>query len=225
MEEIAEGVLRIPLGFVNAYLVVTDDGLVLVDTGLPRTQARLVEALVEAQRRAGPVRVALLTHWHTDHMGGVAGLHRATGARVVAHELDAPIIDGSIPERRTLMMRLAAPFTGSPERTTVDEVLSVDGPFSLPGFTAVHTPGHTAGHVSFLLDRGPGVLLAGDAAASSRGRVRLSPGPVTEDKAAAVRSVAKLAALDFEIAVFGHGAPVVGGAVERFRELAASSRG
>ena len=118
-------------------------------------------------------------------------------------------------------MKLARPFTGEPEHAPVDEALSADGPFSVPGFTAVHTPGHTAGHVSYLLDRAGGFLFAGDAAASGRGKVRYAPRMVAQDQDAAERSVAKLAALQFDVAVFGHGAPVTGGAVERFRELAA----
>ena len=118
-------------------------------------------------------------------------------------------------------MKLARPLMGQPEHAPVDEVLSADGPFSVPGFTAVHTPGHTAGHVSYLLERAGGFLFAGDAAASGRGKVWHAPRMVADDQDVAEQSVAKLAGLEFDVAVFGHGAPVKGGAVERFRELAA----
>ncbi len=219
VHEIADGVLHIPLGMVNAYLVVADDGLVLVDTGLPRTHAKVEQALAEAQRSVGEIRVILVTHWHTDHIGGLAHLQAASGARVVAHALDAPVISGAQPEPATPIMRIGALVMGTSTKTPVDEVLTVDGPFSLPGFTAVHTPGHTRGHVSFLLDRAGGVLFTGDAAGSSRGRVRMAPRLVTADTTAAAASVSKLAALDFDVAVFGHGDPVTGRAVQRFREL------
>jgi glyoxylase-like metal-dependent hydrolase (beta-lactamase superfamily II) len=86
----------------------------------------------------------------------------------------------------------------------------------------VHTPGHTSGHVSFLLDRSGGVLLAGDAVGNRRGRLGVSPRLVTADPAAAAASAAKLASLRFEIAVFGHGSPLTERAVERFRALAGS---
>lgn len=65
------------------------------------------------------------------------------------------------------------------------------------------------------------MLLTGDAAASSKGEVRLTPRPVTTDRALAAASVRKLAGLRFEVAVFGHGDPILGGASERFGELAA----
>ena len=220
MDEVADGVLRIRLGYVNAYLVVTDDGLVLVDTGLPKTHAKLQHALVGAQRSVGDVRAVLLTHWHQDHTGGVGMVRAASGARVVAHAVDAPVVDGSRPAPLKPIMRIAKPFLGDSTPTPVDEALTADGPFSVPGFTAVHTPGHTDGHVSYLLDRAGGFLFVGDAAASARGKVRLSPRPVTADRDAARRSVAKLAKLTFDVAVFGHGAPVTGSAVDRFRELA-----
>jgi len=221
MDEVVDGVLRIELRYVNAYLVVTDDGLVLVDTGLPRTHAKLQQQIADAQRSVHDIRSVLLTHWHIDHTGGLAHVQRASGARIVASAIDAPVVDGSEPAPETAVMKLARPVMGQPEHAPVDEVLSADGPFSVPGFTAVHTPGHTAGHVSYLLDRAGGFLFAGDAAASGRGKVRHAPRIVAYDRDVAEQSVAKLAGLEFEVAVFGHGAPVKGGAVERFRELAA----
>jgi glyoxylase-like metal-dependent hydrolase (beta-lactamase superfamily II) len=220
VDEVVDGVLRIGLGFVNAYLVVTDDGLVLVDTGLPRTHAKLQRELAEAGRSVGEIRTVLLTHWHTDHTGGLPRVRVTSGARVVASAADAAVVTGERPAPFTTIMKLTRPLMGDPGHSPVDEVLSADGPFSVPGFTAVQTPGHTAGHVSYLLDRDGGLLFAGDAAASGRGKVVYTPRIVTEDRRAAERSVAKLAGMNFEVAVFGHGAPVRGRAVERFRELA-----
>jgi glyoxylase-like metal-dependent hydrolase (beta-lactamase superfamily II) len=221
VDEVVDGVLRLGLGYVNAYLVVTDDGLVLVDTGLPRGYARLERAITDAQRSVGEIRTVLVTHWHPDHTGGLTRVRSASGARVVAHAVDTPVITGSRRAPLKPVMKVASPFMGDAGHAPVDEVLSGDGPFSLPGFTAVHTPGHTEGHVSFLLDRAGGLLFAGDAAASARGAVRMPPRPVTADREAAARSIHKLAGLAFEVAVFGHGGPLKDRAVERFREFAA----
>src|SRR3954463_14266789 len=105
VHEIAEGVLQIPFGFVNADVVVADDGLVLVDAGLPRRQATIERALAEGQRSVVDLRTFLLTHWHPDPTGPIGALRPASGARVVAHELDAGVISGQEPEPRTLLMR------------------------------------------------------------------------------------------------------------------------
>src|ERR671927_401153 len=155
MDEVADGVFEIQILFVHAHLVVVDDGVVLVDTGLPGRSAHIDQALREVRAAIGNVRTILLTHWHGDHTGNAADLRQ-------------------------------------------------DGQFSVPGFTAIHTPGHTAGHVSFLLDRGAGVLFTGDAAVGGRRRVRHPPRVMTADTVAARASVARLAEEHFDVAVFGH---------------------
>ena len=92
----------------------------------------------------------------------------------------------------------------------------------MPGFSAVHTPGHTAGHVSYLLDRADGILFVGDAAGGAGTKVRPTPRLMTTDVATARASVRKIAGLPFEIAVFGHGKAVTEAAVDKFKALAAS---
>jgi glyoxylase-like metal-dependent hydrolase (beta-lactamase superfamily II) len=146
-----------------------------------------------------------------------------SGARVVAHAIDAAVIDGTEPLRLNAVQRMSARWTGAPDPVPIDETLRRDGPFSVPGFTAIHTPGHTAGHVSFLLDRGGGVLFTGDAAAGGRRAVRHTPRWLTVDAAAARSSVARLAGASFDTAVFGHGRAVRGNAVDLFRKLAQAS--
>src|SRR5207302_1553049 len=71
-----------------------------------------------------------------------------------------------------------------------------------------------AGQLAFLWPEHGGVLLAADAAASVFG---LSLSPMYEDLDEGRRSLAKLASLDFEVACFGHGRPIAGGAAGRFR--------
>jgi glyoxylase-like metal-dependent hydrolase (beta-lactamase superfamily II) len=223
MRAVVDGVFEVGIGYVNVHLVVTDDGVVLVDTGLPGRSAKIGRALQDIRRTIGDVRTVLLTHHHADHTGGLAEVRRRSGARVVAHESDAAYVTGA--ERavfRNPVVRVVSLFMGTPEPAPVDDVVTADGYAPLPGFTALHTPGHTAGHLSVLLDRAGGVLFAGDAAAGRRGgRVGGAPKMVSADLGQQAKSVARLAGLDFEHAVFGHGKAVTGRAVDRFREYVA----
>ncbi|GAA3340475.1 MBL fold metallo-hydrolase [Amorphoplanes nipponensis] len=223
MREVVDGVFEVPIGYVNVHLVVTDDGIVLVDTGLPRRSAKIGQALHGLRRAIGDVHTVLLTHYHPDHTGGLAEVRRRSGARVVAHAADVPYVTGAErPVTRHPVVKVVSLLMGVPEPAPVDDVVTTDGYAPLPGFTALHTPGHTAGHLSFLLDRADGVLFAGDAAAGRRGgRIGSAPKMVSADVQQQERSVARLAGLEFEHAVFGHGRAVRGRAVERFREYVA----
>jgi glyoxylase-like metal-dependent hydrolase (beta-lactamase superfamily II) len=222
VREVVDGVFEIPLGYVNVHVVVTDDGLVLVDTGLPGRAPVIERALKGIRRSLGEVRTVLVTHHHPDHVGSLAEVKRRSGARLVAHAADAPHINGAFPAPPPagVLGKLVSKVIGAVEHTKLDQLIG-DGAEPVPGFTALHTPGHTRGHLSFLLDRADGVLFAGDAAASRRGRVTGPLGPVTVDPVEAGESLKRLAERDFQYAVFGHGRAVRGSAVEAFRNAVA----
>lgn len=221
MREVVDGVIEIPITYVNAYAIVVDDGVVLVDTGLPGRVEKVATAVQQMRRKIGEVHTILLTHWHPDHVGNVAELRRRSGGRIVAHENDVPPISGASFRPRSRFLRFAAAIMPAAEPVPVDEALTTDGPISVPGFTAFHTPGHTAGHTSFLLDRAGGVLFVGDVATGGRrGGIHRSPRFVAEDRAAESASISRIADLQFELAAFGHGRPISHDAAMRFRELA-----
>ena len=102
MLEVADGVFEIGILLVHAHLVVVDDGVVLVDTGLPGRSARIEQALREAGKAIGDVRSILLTHWHADHTGDAADLHRRSGARIVATTTGQSLRSASSRHRRVL---------------------------------------------------------------------------------------------------------------------------
>jgi glyoxylase-like metal-dependent hydrolase (beta-lactamase superfamily II) len=231
--ELAPGIHRIVKGFVNAFLVEADDGLTIVDSGLPKGGEVFLRAIRGLGRDATEVRSILITHHHVDHVGSLAALGRATGATVYAPAADAAIIRGESPRPRVnppsavgrLTTSLVARFGPEADPAGIDHEV-VDGQV-LPvagGIRAIHTPGHTAGQTSYLLPRDGGVLFVGDAAANLMGR--LGP-PVrgvqsfhTEDLDEARRSFRKLGELEFDVALVGHGSPILSRASERFRAQA-----
>ena len=223
--EIAPGVVGIGFGYVNAFLVV-GHGVTLIDAGLPKRTPKLRAAI--AERRGGAALTdVLVTHHHYDHIGSLDPI-ASEGVTVWAHPLDAPVIRGvrppPAPASRGRLDRVGVSIAGrlSPKdvRARVDREVS-DGE-QIPigdGFIAHHTPGHTAGHLSFLYPSKK-ILFVGDAAANMLGRLAPPFGLYSEDHEAVKRSIATLAGLDFDVACFGHGRVLIGGAAAKFRRLA-----
>ncbi len=87
------------------------------------------------------------------------------------------------------------------------------------GARVVHAPGHTDGSVALHLPE-HGVLFTGDAVAASPVDGSVMMGALNLDRARTLASFRRLAALDTDVACFGHGDPVVGGAGEALRKAA-----
>jgi glyoxylase-like metal-dependent hydrolase (beta-lactamase superfamily II) len=229
-DEVLPGIHRISIrmGYVNAYLVDGSGELTLVDTGLFGVEKTILRAIHNAGRTPADLRHIAITHHHTDHAGSLAKLMQKTpGARVYAHPLDVPVITGASPVPGPnpasragkmlgpLLMRLQPGRLGH-----VDVQVQVQDGQEIPaagGMTVVHTPGHTAGHVSYLKPGNGGVLFVGDAAGNLFGKVGPPIGMFTEDMAQARESIRKIAALEFDAAVFGHGGVAKGKAGAAFR--------
>ena len=225
IEELVDGVWSVGFGYVNAFLVVAD-GVTLIDAGVPKRAERLRAAVAEAGRGAG-LRDVLVTHHHYDHIGSLDAI-ASEATTIWAHPLDAQVIRGvqhaPTPASRGRLDRIgvaiAERLSPSDVRARVDREVS-DGEH-IPigdGFVASHTPGHTAGHLSFLYPS-KRVLFVGDAAANTMGRLGPPFGLYSEDHEAVKRSIAKLAEFDFDVACFGHGRVLTGGAAAKFRRLA-----
>ncbi|MCH7836112.1 MAG: MBL fold metallo-hydrolase [Chloroflexi bacterium] len=229
-EEIVSGVYGIgmAMGYVNAFLIVDEGGLALVDSGLAKRKDTILSAVAGAGKQPADLKHILITHHHIDHIGSLADLKEATAASCYAHPADSPIVRGDQPQPgpnpASLMGKLAGPVLerlSTPAPPVAVDVEVADGE-ELPiagGIKAVHTPGHTPGHLSFLLPRHGGVLFVGDAAANLL-RLGLPLGMFTADRQQAKESIRKLAALEFDIACFGHGRVLKGEANLRFRRLA-----
>ncbi len=212
----------------NSFIIDGDEGVALIDTGLPNKYDITVDALGSIGRSITDVTAILLTHSHTDHAGGAAALKRESGAQMYASALDSAAIRGDEPPPPPPMME-RLPFLKpllrrlpSAEGVGIDHIIGEAAPNGLPAdLVVIDTPGHTPGHVSFLLDRDGGVLFVGDAAtATKKGDVKRGwmnrPG-VTFDA-----SLQHLAEFTFETAHFGHSAPLHSGASTSFKRFVES---
>ncbi len=227
IEEIFPHIYAIPLGYVNAFMLEEEDGLTLIDAGLRGNERRLWKAIARIERKPPDVHHVLVTHHHADHVGSLAAVKKASGAEAYVHPLDAPIVAGEKPRpaanRASITGRLLGRMilrlpANKPAPVATDHEIN-DGDV-LPmggGVRVIHTPGHTAGHVSFLVEGHGGVLFAGDAAANLLGRFGRPLLMFTEDMDEAKQSMRKLAELDFDTACFGHGRVLKGKANVAFK--------
>jgi glyoxylase-like metal-dependent hydrolase (beta-lactamase superfamily II) len=227
IQPVVPGLYSIPLGIVSAFLLVGDD-LTLIDTGVPGSAARILDAVRALGRQPGDIRHILVTHCHADHSGSLAALQAATGAPAYMHPADAALVRAGQSARPlrpapgvlpALLFRL---FTLSrltpttiPPATIEREVQDGDELPMAGGIRAIHAPGHCAGQLAFLWPQAGGVLFAADAAANLFG---LGLSLVYEDLNVGRRTLARLSALDFAVACFGHGRPIRSAAAAQFRK-------
>jgi glyoxylase-like metal-dependent hydrolase (beta-lactamase superfamily II) len=212
--QIISGVHVIPSVVVNVYLIVDDDGLTLVDVGLRGSEKRVLQYMAGLGHPPDALKRIVITHSDGDHVGALAALKAATGARVYASAIEAEAIAAGRMSRPLkvggllkLLMSVTRPwFQADPAQ--VDEFVT-DGQVlpALGGLRVVETPGHTPGHVSYFAPSAS-ILFVGDSLVSTGGRLRSSRGMNTWDEARALESVRKQAALGARIVCPAHG-PVV----------------
>jgi hydroxyacylglutathione hydrolase len=162
----------------NAYLIENPHGVYLVDTGAPGSEPTILRALRALGR--SDLRLIFLTHAHFDHDGSAATLRRITGAPVAIHRADAPYLArgetpiGSVSHNLTgrlghMLLPLLPAVGQAPESLQADVLLEDGDRLDAYGLDAVvvHTPGHTPGSSTLLVERR--LAFAGDLL-SSRSR-------------------------------------------------------
>lgn len=234
MREIVPGVYQFTGLLVGRVYAIKDpDGLTIIDAGLALAAARILARLAAAGYQPGDVKRILVTHAHSDHVGGLPALQARTGAAVIASRIEAPIVEGRAPQQYApldqlkpldrLMRGGRADGTALPG-TPVSRVLD-DGellPEVMGGLQTVLTPGHTPGHTAFWQPERR-VLFCGDALMHFFGLSGPFQG-FSADLDAIGQSIRRVADLQPEVVCFGHGAPLLQDAPRKLQEFAAHFR-
>lgn len=201
------------------------NGHALVDTGLPGQERGISDAIAGAGASVSDIGRIVLTHQDIDHVGSCYALSRESGASVLAHDEDAPYIDGRqrqiklSPEALEDRPQMRKAYE-SLQTTPLDGFLRDEERLDLAGgVLVIFTPGHTPGHISLYLERSA-TLIAGDALTAENGRLN-GPNPqATPDMETAQQSVQKLAELNVQTIVCYHGGLVTEDAEAQLRRLA-----
>jgi glyoxylase-like metal-dependent hydrolase (beta-lactamase superfamily II) len=211
----------------NVHLIVDGDEGALIDAGFPDDES--IGKRLEMLREFPDVKVRyiVITHHHFDHASGAPKLREATGARVVMHKDEAPLLqraateelpsDVEVPAERKEYVERVAEWRREAARAAPEELANDGDTLRVGSLTLrlVHSPGHTAGHLSPFLE-GDRVLFAGDNVLGLGTTV--VPPPPHGDMAQYVASLAKMQSLNAELMCCGHG-PVVKDPNQKLQEL------
>jgi len=142
------------------YLIDLGD-LVMIDAGAGKSILAILENVAALGLSHKNIAAVVATHCHIDHIGGIPKLRERTGSQVIAHELDAEAMEAGDPVRTAAgWYNLRYPPTPVDYKLSeVREVLK----FEKGELLCLHTPGHTPGSISIVLDRdGKRVLFGQD---------------------------------------------------------------
>jgi glyoxylase-like metal-dependent hydrolase (beta-lactamase superfamily II) len=212
----------------HGYLLDGGDELAVIDAGLgtPGGQAALLRRVSEAGSDPGDVRRLFLTHYHTDHAGGAGSYRARLGLRVAADRDVADALEAADPERTqfggaSALGLFPAGYAYAP--CPVDDALTDGDEVQVGRLTvrAVATPGHCTGHLSYLVTGGERTYLFAGDAVFANGEILLQAIPDC-DLGASLASVQRLAALEFEALLPGHG-PIVASGGRAHVAIAASA--
>lgn len=234
---LAPSLHRLGSDIVASYLIATPDGITLIDAGLPGMFADLTRELDAIGRPLDDIRGVILTHGDSDHVGFAERLRRDHGVPVFVHAADADRARGGDkpktpvgPMRIGPLVRFAAFGLRKgmrPQWLTEVEGIDGDTALDLPGAPRVISmPGHSPGSVAVFSPEVRAVFV-GDALTTRHvltGRTGAGPVPFTDDPAEALSSLARIADLDADWVLPGHGPAFRGAPAEAVIAVRESAR-
>ena len=183
----------------NCYILVRN-GLTVIDTGLPAGSGKKILSYIQniMYREPTEIKSIIITHFHMDHIGGVATLITAApGAKVAIGAADAGYVSGQIalpvyPGFRGFLLRIATKIM-NPGVFPID-ILLHDGD-RIGDLLCIHIPGHTPGSIG-LYDECTKTFFCGDILRYDG--ISLAEGPTlfTTDLKGSHQSIRKIAALE-----------------------------
>ena len=183
---------KLSLGMCNCYLL-KQDGLILVDAGTPNQVNKFRKKLQGLSINPRDISLMLVTHGHNDHIGSVSEIKGLTGCQVAINHREKDWVEQALKPLPPgiglwgavfgVLMRLMIPlvkFPGSSVDVALEDKEFSLQPFGIPG-KVLHTPGHSSGSMSVLLDTGEAFV--GDLAMNGL-PMRIGPGmpPLGDDR-------------------------------------------
>ena len=220
-------IIPIRLKLSNAYLI-AGDRPVLVDTGSPGETNKIAQALAQAGVALPDLALIVHTHGHGDHAGSTRELQQRSGAPVAIHPADGELLRLGhkaplTPTRftgRVMRPLVNMPFAGVEADLWLEDGQSLAA-YGVPG-RVIHTPGHTAGSISLLLDNGQAIigdLLMGGMMGGAFRPTRPGYHYFANDLTQVQQSIHHLLSYNPTRLYVGHGGPLPPDAVRQFMTI------
>jgi len=208
-----QGIEIITYRGVRCYLVKTDNGFILIDTGFSKDRSDIERRLVSAGCQSGNLKLILVTHGDPDHTGNAAYLRGKFEAKIAMHDGDSGMVEqGDMLWNRRVKGFIkvigkilgSLPFAGLNKTDRFSPDLFVSDGWSLSEYgleaKVIHIPGHSQGTIGILTADGD--LFCGDLFVNTK---RPCFSDVYIYLEAARASVEKLKLLDVKRVYPGHG--------------------
>ncbi|SDI51021.1 MBL fold metallo-hydrolase [Alteribacillus bidgolensis] len=199
MRQISEHIYKAEVWFglkISAWVVKTERGSILVDTGMNFMSS----VLLKLAREHGPLQMILLTHGHMDHTNGLPSILKKEKVSVYAHEQEIPYMEGDLiyPRRKKPEYLIKK---GIAKKIPADEAGVLH---TMMGLTPYFTPGHSPGHTVFYHSQDD-VLLCGDLFTSKKRELSPPIKAFTANMEQAIESGKIVESLDPSLASICHG--------------------
>ena len=195
----------------NCYLIKTDCGHILIDTGCSNKRIYLEKELKRAGCRPGTLKLILLTHGDFDHTGNAAYLRKKFNTEIAMHYGDSGLVENGdmFCNRKTgniVIKIIVNAFIGLNHNDRFKPDLTIDDGYRLSeyGFDAkvLHLPGHSQGSIGILTNEGD--LFCGDLFMNMN---KPSLTSLVDNAAKLNSSIEKLKGLKINTVYPGHGKP------------------
>lgn len=204
--------LPLKLSHVYCYLVKTEGGFFLIDTGMTNARFQLESQLFQLGCHPGNLKLILLTHGDFDHTGNAKYLREKYHAHIAMHAADAGMLENgdmfwNRKIKSSLLKKLLPLFVrfGEKEQCIPDLLLTDKASLAEYGLEAqvLNTPGHSTGSICVLTDSGD--LFCGDLLTNATDKPMLNS--MMYDKAAGDASFERLKSFSIKMVYPGHGRP------------------
>ncbi len=212
----------LPFRMVNAYLICNESGCILLDTGIPNSEEKILRGLKKVGFDFSHIKLTVITHAHMDHAGSASAIRKLSKAPVIAHRNDLKYLRGEAEVTYCPTGLVGKLFYHTPlphqkyEHFTPDLIMNEGDLFPLDEFGfeggIAHTPGHTAGSLS--LDLKGGEIFVGDLVASGiliggviNNKKPRQP-PFEEDARTVAETLRQMLRKNHEVYYPGHGDPL-----------------